>query len=481
MINLIKNELIKVFRKKSIYILAAIVVTISMCNCVMLKTSDNLVNSIDAGYYKMLEEELDSYDLNNPNDLGWYISDKSSIEFYKISKDYSYDSWQYYILESEAQPNITCMVNAEVDKNDEEYNSCKSALDTVVSDVKTKDWKYFVLRDQKLNDEEIELMKQNIASASSDDKAVLELELDKLEFVKKGYEYRLKNDIPYGNSTASMIVDSYVNNGISYLSLNKDESVYQHAQLLNKREVETEYREAEYILENDISIESFGSARDIFASEASVIIFFVLIVAIMVSGSIMADEFNKGTIKQLLLRPYSRGKILASKYITSIIVFVLFAIFYFGVNYVSYGIAEGFGSYFEPIVVYDYTINAIREMNVFSYCLVTFSATIPYYLIFLTIAFALGTISGNSAVALCGSFMFSIAIEIINSFAVMTKSKFLQFLPTLCFDWSDYVFGGLSKNQYCELWSSVLVTVLTIVVIYALTYFVFKRKDIKNQ
>lgn len=53
--------------------------------------------------------------------------------------------------------------------------------------------------------------------------------------------------------------------------------------------------------------------------------------AVAAAGSIVASEFEKGTIKLLLIRPKSRSTILLSKYLTSIFIslYYLAAFFYF--------------------------------------------------------------------------------------------------------------------------------------------------------
>ena len=42
----------------------------------------------------------------------------------------------------------------------------------------------------------------------------------------------------------------------------------------------------------------------------------------MIAGTIVSEEFNKGTIKLLLVKPYTRNKILLSKFITTLIMIV---------------------------------------------------------------------------------------------------------------------------------------------------------------
>ena len=62
MINLVKNELIKIFSKKGLYIYGIIIIFIMAFNLVVEKTRvfDNSFT-----YYNTSEERLSKYDLNN--------------------------------------------------------------------------------------------------------------------------------------------------------------------------------------------------------------------------------------------------------------------------------------------------------------------------------------------------------------------------------------------------------------------------------
>ena len=57
--------------------------------------------------------------------------------------------------------------------------------------------------------------------------------------------------------------------------------------------------------------------------EAEVVLSLVTIFAVIIAADSVAGEFSTGTIKLLLIRPWSRSKILLSKYI-SLLLFILF-------------------------------------------------------------------------------------------------------------------------------------------------------------
>ncbi|MCW9130522.1 ABC transporter permease [Bacillus paramycoides] len=70
-----------------------------------------------------------------------------------------------------------------------------------------------------------------------------------------------------------------------------------------------------------------GSYLDFASSEIGLIILFVTIFGITIASRTITDEFQKGTIKQLLIRPRKRIMILFSKYISVLltITFIVFA------------------------------------------------------------------------------------------------------------------------------------------------------------
>ncbi|MBE7148025.1 ABC transporter permease [Bacillus mycoides] len=70
-----------------------------------------------------------------------------------------------------------------------------------------------------------------------------------------------------------------------------------------------------------------GSYLDFVSSEIGLITLFATIFGITIASRTITDEFQKGTIKQLLIRPRKRITVLFSKYITVLltILFIIFA------------------------------------------------------------------------------------------------------------------------------------------------------------
>lgn len=486
MFNLIKNELTKIFHKKAIYIIGIITIIVGCLDFGIIRLSEN-INTIFENDSTMsyIEEGLKSYDLNNLEDASMYAEDKTMIDVYKASKNYSYDSFGYYLLNQKGEEYISCMNRSlYVSKNEEEYKECEAAYNQLLSDLENHDWKYFVNQDKEEIEKQILLYEESLKDTSivSQEKEYIEKSIASLKIRLEGIEYTLDKNIYPSNDDRYMFISYYETYASSWAEMEKDENTFtDRHQLINKRETEKYYNEYKYIIENRKDYNGYFSVKEMLISEFSGPILFVLVMVIFIAGSIVSDEFNKGTIKQLLLRPYTRTKILASKYISCIIVFLLYTIFYALVCTVAYGLASGFGSLLEPVIIYDFASASVVEMHLIPYLLLQFVSVLPAYLIILTLAFFMSTISGNTALSVMVPFMTYFISSIINALASALEVKVLKFFPTMCWNLNEFLFGGLPTFKYATLSTSIVVSVITFLVFFLLSFILFKKKDIKNQ
>ena len=98
---LIKNELIKLFKKKSIYIALIVVLGFMIFSNVMSKNTSNIL--YNQYYYSgqtltFLQEELEGLDPEKASDMEMYIDIKSQIELYELMGEYENGSWQQEII-----------------------------------------------------------------------------------------------------------------------------------------------------------------------------------------------------------------------------------------------------------------------------------------------------------------------------------------------------------------------------------------------
>lgn len=479
MISLVKNELIKIFHKKGLYILGIILIIIIALNLfITLGYEDDLVNGMNELYYESLENGIEAYDLEDTEDINWYIQDKTELEVYNLLSKYDYESPEYYFIDINGRVIIEDMLIAQyMTKTDEEIARTQVDYDNFLKKLNSYDWHEDIIKER----DNLLVQKEQLEEKLKEgDDTSLEHELENVNFQLEGYKYRLDNDIAPSYTGKSELIDTYVSNAIEFASLKKDESSYsERSELINKRKVEETYYTSKYKLDNKIFNEGYDNTQAQVISLFSGVDIFILIALFIIAGGIIAEEFNKGTIKQLLVRPHSRVKILASKVIAGLIAILVFSIFYFLINFISFGILYGeIGSIFQSVIVYDFSNETVRELSTFYYCFSYWLATLPVFIILYLFAIFMGVLTLNTTGTIVSGFGLYFASSIISG---VLPSKIVAFLPTSCWDFRSYLFGGISTNQYASFGLSVGICLLTILILIMLTVWLFKRLDVKNQ
>ena len=175
--------------------------------------------------------------------------------------------------------------------------------------------------------------------------------------------------------------------------------------------------------------------------------FLILVFGVMIAGAIVSEEYNKGTIKSLLITPYKRSTILLSKFITVIIFTILFIIISYLMQIIIGGLFLGFGSLSNHVVEYNLASKSLEVMSLSKYVLLYSIANLPQIILLVTLAFAVSTIVGNTAFAIVITFAGVIGSSIINMFASAYKIEILKYFVTTNWDFNYYLFGGTSPYK----------------------------------
>ena len=199
----------------------------------------------------------------------------------------------------------------------------------------------------------------------------------------------------------------------------------------------------------------------------------------MIAGAIVSDEYNKGTIKSLLITPYKRSSILLAKFITVIISTLCFIVIAYLMQIFIGGLFLGFGSLSHHVVEYNLATKSLEVMSLFKYVLLYTAATLPQIILLVTLAFAVSTIIGNTALAIMITFAGVIGSQIVNMFATMDKFKFLNYFVTTNWEFNYYLFGG--TNPYGpSITHAIIVCLVYFFIMIVTSFIVFKKKNIKN-
>jgi len=470
LINLIRNELCKIFHKKAIYVYTIIVLIMLVGISVFGKIyneQDNEGIGYDQSYVDAIKDSLDDYDLNDENELDMYIGDRVLIDLYKLTSKYSFESPERYYIDTVIEPLVSTKYHLEYESKDsEKAKEVQVEIDAAVKKLDNYDWEVSIKEELKETKAEMKL------ATDKDELEILKINLWCLN-------YRLDNDIPYSYSETSSLIEDYKSSAVDYLSIVKDESLIKNnEELIQKRTTEEKYNVSKYKLEHKLYSDSEYMKEYILSSMAYVD-GLIIIAIIIIAGSIISEEFSKGTIKQLLIKPQSRCKILTSKIIASLIAISVFVLLYNGVfilaNCFEY---SDFTSIFGTSVVYDFNLGKVREINFLGHCLYGFISVLPAYLIIFFITIFMGVLSTSTIATISSVFGVYFFYDI---FSLAFKPKVLSFLPFYCWDLSPFMFGGLSQNKYSTFGKSLIIDIVTMVGLVALSYILFKKKEIKNQ
>ena len=484
--NLVKNELIKIFKKKTIYItMIVIFLLLIFMNC-MFKYANSgseydyyLYNE---NYINSLRSELETKNKKKSSDVTTYINLLSEIQLSEMMEQHKDAEWKLAIINERIAPYITERNTYQygAEKDETQVEAVNQEINDLLAKLDENDWKYFAREDLAKAEQQIEEL--NAQKEQTEDKAVLEnieTELNNAQMEKEIAEIRLNKEIPYGSD--------YLNRAISNLQTantnlanfkNTEELTYE--QKLEYNSYLEEQAESRYILETGRDIHNTNSLKGILENFYAQFGIFLIVVVVMIAGTIVSEEFNKGTIKLLLVKPYSRNKILMSKAITTLIMIIFIIVVTLVMQILIGGIIFGFDSLSEPVVAYNFNTNTMEEMNIFANLGVQTLTQLPMIILLATLAFAISTLFTNSTLAITISLLGYMSASIINQLAIGYNLQFMKYFVTMNWDLSIYANGALPYMEGMNMTMSIIICVIYFLIMMIPTFMVFKKRNIKN-
>lgn len=469
--NLIKNEITKVLRKKGIYIMLIIIIAYVVLSNFLYKYFYNKT-SISDEYSEenisILKDEMQSLDTNLSSDLEIYVSDKTTIDTYELLKKYDKNSWQYEIIKENGTDYISQINQCKyILKNENALKTVQNQYDEFLKKLDKNNWRTFA-------EEELAMLKQTTKDQTEIDKS------DNSQDIQiEALEMRLKYNIEYGNNYKNKALSNYVQNSLMVADLEKNNNkTYEEKQ--QYQEAKAEQTKSKYAIENDKDIYSENNLRSMLLKTLSEYELFIIITIVLVAGAIVSDEFNKGTIKLLLVRPYKRSKILLAKFITVLITLLATIIVVCILQFIISGIFFGFNSLNIPVFEYNFNSEKIIEMSIFKKMLIQIAGKLPIYILLGTLAFSLSTLFNNTAVAISVTLLGYMSSDIINQFAHYFKIKWLKFFVTPNWDFTQFYFGKLPNMEGITLLFSAAICLVYFIIMLTYSFLVFKHRNIKN-
>lgn len=466
--NLVKNEIIKIVRKKSFYIILIVVLAYIVLSNVMYKyvyTSD--YEYYDESYVENLKDRISSLNLDNQQDLDMYVNDKTELDTYELLKQYDKGTWQYKLILEKASSYLSEINTYTYKIKDEEaLNEAKETYNKFTERLKANDWKGFV-QDEL---DELKKSQEGLSENEKDQSTLIQIEV---------LEMRLKNEIAYGDDYKNAALSRYQQSQLEVNELsNKNNKSYEEEKAYQSAKEDAE--KSRYAIEQSKDIYNTSDAREFLLNVFSKYELFIIITIVLIAGAIVSDEFNKGTIKSLLVRPYSRTKILLAKFITVLITVLFIMVVTVILQFIIGGISFGFDSLSIPNVVYNFKTGKIMEVGILKSIICTGLGKLPIYVLLGTLAFALSTLFNNTAVAITITLLGYMASSIVNQFAYYYDMEWLKFFVTPNWDFTQFFYGNLPLIKGMSIPLSIIICLVYFIIMIIPTFVVFNKRNIKN-
>ncbi|NBD23586.1 ABC transporter permease [Paenibacillus glycinis] len=199
----------------------------------------------------------------------------------------------------------------------------------------------------------------------------------------------------------------------------------------------------------------------------------ITIFTVVVSAESVAGEFSSGTIKLLLIRPWSRSKILLSKYIALLIFAILLSLLMLLSSFVLNLILFGYG---DAKTASD-ALGVANGSGPFSYMMQVYVLDYLGLIMIVTLSFMLSTLFRSGGLAI-GLSMFIYFFGLIAS----------GLLSMLDYKWVDYLlFLHLNLKEYLSskeiahgmtMGFSLAVLAVYYIVFVGITWLVFNKRDV---
>ncbi|KRE29797.1 ABC transporter permease [Paenibacillus sp. Soil522] len=217
------------------------------------------------------------------------------------------------------------------------------------------------------------------------------------------------------------------------------------------------------------------SMWDVAFMESSILFLLVTIFTVVIAAGGVAEEFTSGTIKLLLIRPWSRSKILLSKYISIMIFAIMLAILLFAstlfVNWICFGIHAS------PDV--KPTFAGAEGDNPLTYMLKYYGLTLISLVVTVTLAFMLSTVFRSSGLAIGMALFLLLGINSFIGLIAMLDYKWIDYLLFIHLNLTQYLDGN-PMRQGMTLGYSLSVLGVYYVIFIALTWYIFNKRDVAS-
>ncbi|GBF76019.1 ABC transporter permease [Paenibacillus sp. 598K] len=210
------------------------------------------------------------------------------------------------------------------------------------------------------------------------------------------------------------------------------------------------------------------SMWDILIVQSAIGIMLATVFAVVIAAETVAGEFSTGTIKLLMIRPWSRSKILLSKYVA----LLLFGLFFIAVTFAW--------SVLTSMLFFGYSNEALGTsgMNPLSYWIQYYLYEFVTLAITVTLAFLISTVFRSGGLAIGLSLFLLLGGGIVTGIIRMLDYAWVDYLLFANMALTDYLNSDVSTITGKPIGFTLAVLGGYYVAFLAITWWVFNKRDI---
>ena len=479
MIKLIKNELMKIFKRKTIYFLLILsMIAVIIYN--YINPDQNIPISEGTNDHPLIS---DTQIEKQKDDSERYINSMAYNEFARLyNNNFTKDSWQRLALNKERNGYsyekiydqdimlyLKNIVDYEYNSNtqitNELYGNAINKYNEYVEALKSNDWKKFV-----------NLKIKNLQELKST-QDFSEESIKEIDFEIEWYNLRLNNNIKFNSDIMNQYLDEY--RETYYLIIYKESYVDKNSQsdIYELNECRTRLELCKYAIKNKINYDISNEMGVILNNKIDARISFIrtfkhfnviiIIITIYISSTIITEEISKRTIKNVLIKPHKRLDIIIAKMLACIVTIIISILFIGIVQFFVGGIIFGFDSYSNQYIGYNINSQKIFSISLLTYFIINGILKVPEYLIISLFCILIGISNKNITMSMIITLIICLFCNtiLVEWSKVDSLASITRFFITNNWDFSIYLFGNISNINGINLWYSVIIYIIYFVLL----------------
>ncbi|GFZ85088.1 ABC transporter permease [Paenibacillus marchantiophytorum] len=238
------------------------------------------------------------------------------------------------------------------------------------------------------------------------------------------------------------------------------------------------------IYEDNLKILNYSIERNIpygvqttwkFAYDAQIFIGLIIVFMVIQTANIIANEYSFGTIKQLMIRPFKRWKILLSKYLTIVVISTGFLLFLFAISFgVGYIAFSGNGQGSVELVLN--SVGEVVERNVMEYTLTAYLFGLIEIVLLTSLSFMFAVLFKNVTISITSSIVLWLGGSVANNF--LAKYSWFRFLLFPHLNLKQYLPGQIPIIEGITITFSIFILFLYFLIFITTALIVFSKRDI---